>query len=111
MTCSISGSLVEWMVLAIPENETTAVRYFRHFFNDQSDGLLNETVKSVLFTFSRVSPSNTQPLMTRLVTGPANSDINGTEVICLDRGTRISASTTVNIISKDLDEGRLLFII
>ena len=63
-------------------------------------------VNSTLFTFARISPLNTLPLITRLVTSPANSDINGTEVICQDRVTRNSSSTIIIVINERLIPGR-----
>ena len=51
--------------------------------------------ESVLFTFSRISPLNTLPLITRLVTSPVSGDIHGTEVICQDRIICDSSSTII----------------
>ena len=83
LTCNTSGSQVEWTVFGVPENKTTAVRYGRRLLNSRTaEGPEDLMVNSVLFTFSRISPS---PLITRLVTSPASSDINGTEVICQDK--------------------------
>ena len=109
LTCNITGSQVEWTVFGVPENKTTAVRYGRRLLNNRTaEGPEDLMVNSVLFTFSRISPS---PLITRLLTSPASSDINGTEVICQDRTTRNSSSTIVNVISKDLMQGKLVYYI
>ena len=45
---------------------------------------------SVMFTISRISSPNLQPLISRLLISPANSIVNGTEVICADRATHIT---------------------
>ena len=108
LTCNITGSQVEWTVFGVPENKTTAVRYGRRLLNSRTaEGPEDLMVNSVLFTFSRISPS---PLITRLVTSPASSDINGTEVICQDKITRNSSSTIVNVISKDLAQGKVILL-
>ena len=93
----------------IPENETTAVRYGRRILNDQTEMPLELMVNSVMFTFSRISSLNTVPLTTRAFTSPANSDINEKHVVCQDRITCILSSTTVNVISRDVVQGRFLF--
>ena len=105
LTCNITGILVEWSVFGIPENEATAVRYGRRLLNDQTETPLELMVNSILFTFSRISPLNTLPLITRLVTSPASGDINGTEVICQDRIIRNSSSTIIFVVNENLIPG------
>ena len=59
---------------------------------------------SVMFTFSRVSPSNSQPLISRLLISPATSVVNGTEIMCVDRETLNSSSTTVNVVNNNSND-------
>ena len=112
LICNITGSTVEWSVFSIPEGGMTAVRYGRLFLNNgPNQAPVDLTVKSVLFNFSRTSPANEFPLISRLVTSPINNDINETEVFCRDTMTRNSSSTIVNVISEDLVQGKIYIII
>ena len=105
LTCSITGSQVEWSVFGIPENQTTVVRYGRRLLNVQSGQIQPLIVNSVLFNFSRISPPDSQPLITTVLTRPVHNDVNGTEVVCQDRVTRNSSSTIVNVINEHLIPG------
>ena len=101
LTCSITGNQVEWSVFGIPEGEMTARRYGRGLLNNGiNQAPVDLMVNSVLFTFSRVSPPNTLPLITKLVTSTANNltSIDETEVICQDTMTHNSSATIVNVI-------------
>ena len=60
-----------------------------------------QTVKSSTFNVSRITPNNALPLMSRLLIGPANDNLNGTVVICQEVGTTNSSSTVINIIQDD----------
>ena len=108
LTCSITGNTVEWSVFGIPDGEMTAVRYGRRFLNNgPNQEPVNFTVHSVFFSFSRISPIDSQPLITRLMTSPVlSSDIHEVEVICRDATTRNSSSIIVNVIGEDLVQGR-----
>lgn len=63
---------------------------------------------SVMFTFSRISPPNTQPLISQLLISPATSIVNGSEVVCADRETRNSTSTTVNVVHNNASNDTLI---
>ena len=66
------------------------------------------TVNSIMFTFSRVSHPNSQPLMSRLVISEVNSSIiNGTVVNCADRDTHHSTSTIINVVTGQTVVGKL----
>ena len=60
-------------------------------------------VNSFSFNFSRVSPANRLPLVSKLMVTPARSSINGTEVICMctDVITDVSSSTTVFVVNEN----------
>ena len=57
-----------------------------------------------MFTFSKVSPSNSQPLISRLQISPATSVVNGTEIICEDIEAHNSSSTMVNVVHNNFND-------
>ena len=74
----------------LPEN------IFEHVVDSITPMFSNHTVtvnSSVMLNFSRISPPNSQPLISRLQISPATSIVNGTEVVCADRVTCNSSST------------------
>ena len=101
LTCTARPARVlEWSVtLMPPENEAMALDLFTVDSVVSTFPVHTVTVNaSVMFIFSRISPPNSQPLISRLLISPATSVVNGTEVVCADRETRDSASTIVNVV-------------
>ena len=107
LNCAITGTLVEWSIFRVPENETTAVRYVRRVYdNHPGQNSQPTTINSVVFNFTRIS---LEPLVSRLVISPAHTSINETKVVCQDLTTRNSSSTVVKIINNEIVGGRLQF--
>ena len=97
LTCRLTGRVLEWNINLLPEDVN-----LEHVLDSISQTIPSHTIRvnSILFTFSRVSPPNSQPLVSRLVISRANSSvINGTVVNCADRETRNSSSTIIKVIT------------
>jgi hypothetical protein len=98
LTCIISGRVLEWNITLMPPSEDTTFEYPLNSL-DQAFPLHTITVDNIIsFTFSRISPPNSHPLISRLLISPATSVVNGTVVICADRATRTNSSTTVDVV-------------
>ena len=100
LTCTIrSGRVLEWSItLMLPEDMT-----LKHVVDSVTQMFPMHTITvdgSVMFTFSRISSPNTQPLISQLLISPATSIVNGTEVVCVDRETHNSSSTRVYIFNQ-----------
>ena len=95
-----SGRVLEWSItLMSPENEAMTLDIFTVDSVISTFPMHTVVVNgSIMFIFSRISPPNSQPLISRLLISPATSVVNGSVVICADRETRNSASTTVNVV-------------
>ena len=65
------------------------------------------TVNSIMFTFSRISYPNRQPLVSRLLINRVNSSINGTVVNCADRETRNMSSTIIIVMTDQMIVSKL----
>ena len=86
-----------------PEDDTT----FEHVLDSITQMYPGHTVTingSIMFTFTRISPANSQPLISRLLISPATSAVNGTEIMCVDRETLNSSSTTVNVVHNNSND-------
>ena len=98
LICTISsGRVLEWSVTLIPPEDMT----LEHIVDTVTQIFPMHTIivnGSVMFTFSRISPPNSQQLISRLLISPATIIVNGTEVVCADRETRNSSLTIVNVI-------------
>ena len=97
LTCSLTGRVLEWNINLLLEDDS-----FEYVLDSVSQISPSHTitVNSIMFTFSRVSSPNSQPLTSRLVISQVNSSIiNGTVVNCADRETRDSSSTVINVIT------------
>ena len=104
LTCTTSGSILEWAFVLIPEN--AAARTYTKGLTQTPEPLLIDSVK---FTFSRLSPPNKLPLISTLVINFVSVDLNGTEMNCTDVQISETVSTIITTvtITKDLIEGRL----
>ena len=105
LTCTTSGSILEWAFVLIPEN--AAPRTYTRGLTIDTQAPEPLLINSIRFTFSRLSRPNTLPLISILVINPVSVGLNGTEVNCTDVQTSDTGSTTITTINKDLIEGRL----
>ena len=102
--CNTTETFLTWDILWIPDGATTAVNHGGQIINHQSPH--DETscyviINSVFFNISRISPVNTLPMISRLVISPANSSINGTEVVCRDViQSYIYQSATIHVLNE-----------
>ena len=64
-------------------------------------------IDSTRFIFSRLSATNSLPLVSTLLIDPVNMGLKGTVVSCTDAETSETVSTTVTMINEDCIEGRL----
>ena len=97
LTCTIPGRALEWFITLMPPEDIT----FEHPLNsvEQIIPVHTITVSNTSFTFSRISPPNNGPLISRLLISPATSVVNGTVVVCVDRETRTNSSIIrVNVV-------------
>ena len=93
--CTVRGRGLEW-VITLPQDMT-----IEHPVNsvEQSFPVHTVTVSNISFTFSRISPPNNGPLISRLLISPATGVVNGTVVVYEDGETRTNSSTRVHIIN------------
>ena len=103
LTCAVSGRALEWNVSIpwmLPEFST-----FKHSLTSVERSSPDHTITingSNSFVFSRISPQDSQPLISRLLISPTTGAVNGTVIICTDRETRNSSSTRVYIVNSKL---------
>ena len=96
--CTTTGGFLEWDIYQIPENGISVVNLGGRLFSNRPGQTPSyRLIDSVFFNFSRVSLPDTLPLVSRVVISPANSSINGTEVVCEDSVTRTSLSTIIYV--------------
>ena len=97
LTCNMPGRVLEWTISLMPPEDMM----FKYVLDSvqQPFPVHTITVSNISFTFSRISPPNSRPLITRLLISPATSVVNGTIVVCADRETRTNSSTRVYIIN------------
>ena len=107
LTCTVTGSFLEWSFSLIPEGETTARRYARVLHTTSIPATSQLVVNSITFTFSRTSAVNSLQLTSMLLIKSVNDGLNGTEVNCADVETSETVSTFVNILNEDQIIGRL----
>ena len=102
LTCATTGRVLDWRITA--ENRILA----RHPVDSVSQVFPTRVVTispaRVMFTFSRISLPNSQPLKSKLLISPANVSINGVMINCSNRETGTNSSLTrVNVIETDLN--------
>ena len=85
ITCTVTGSFLEWGFYLIHEGETTARRRTLIVTslspNNQTQTL---QVNSTMFTFLRTSAANSMPLVSTLNINATTEAINGTVITCSD---------------------------
>ena len=84
LTCTVPGRALEWFITLMPTSEDVT---FEHPLNSVEQSLPVHTIKvnnNTSFIFSRTSPPNTHPLMSRLLISPATSVVDGAIVVCED---------------------------
>ena len=105
LTCHVTGRVLEWNINVLLEDDR-----FKSVLDSISPTLPSHTITvnaTIKFIFTRTSPPNSRPLMSRLVISQANSGIlNGTVVSCADRETRNSSSTVINVITDQAIMGK-----
>ena len=99
LTCTIPGRGLEWVITLMPPSEDTTYEYP---LNSVEMSLPVHTIKvnnqNISLIFSRVSPPNSRPLISRLLISPATSVIDRAIVVCEDIEMRTNSSTRVHII-------------
>ena len=105
LTCTTSGSLLEWAFALIPDN--AIARTYTKALTTDTEAPEPLLINSTRFIFSRLSPPNSLPLISILVINPITVGLNATEVNCTDVQTSETVSTIITTITKDLIEGRL----
>ena len=105
LTCHITGRVLEWNINVLLEDD-----HFESILDSVSQTLPSHTITvnaTIKFVFTRISPPNSQPLTSRLVISQADSGIiNGTVVSCVDRETRNSSPTIINVITDQAIMGK-----
>ena len=92
LTCAITDSgasaILVWnvTVISVPVAISSSI---------PTNQAMHRTVDSTNITFSRVSPQNSSPLVSRLVMNPVSIYLNGTQVNCVDSLTSESSSVAV----------------
>ena len=114
LTCTTTGSHLEWRLSVILENEATPTEVSRIFAS--SDSASDATVpplmvNSTVFDFSRTSARNSLPVESRLLVGPVGNYLNGTVINCDDLESSESLSTAIIIVKRDPLLGIQLIII
>ena len=107
LTCTTTGSLLEWRFNVIRGNATTATEFSRIILatGSASNAMSLLVVNSIMFRFSRTSVEDSLPVMTRLLINPVSRSLNGTVINCEDVGTSEVSSTTVIVRETDLLQG------
>ena len=115
LTCTTPGRVLDWSFSPGNNSDHDDVSQPR-FPQTQSIQVLGATsgqtltvfINSVNFTYSRLSPPNEQPLVSKLVISPVNESFNGTVVICGDVEYMNSSSTTILVLDMNASfEGKM----
>ena len=99
LTCAVPGRALEWVITLMPPEDTT---YEYPLINSVEQSLPVHTIKvnnNISLIFSRSSPLNSRPLISRLLISPATSVVNGAIVVCEDTEMRTNSSTRVHIVN------------
>ena len=99
-TTSITGMFLRWSFSLIRGSDTTPTYFTRTITPSVStnEAMSYLIVNSVTFNFSRLSAQNSLPLMSQLLIGPADGQLNGTEVNCADLDSSERVATVINVI-------------
>jgi hypothetical protein len=100
LMCNMTRRFLEWSFYLMLENGIVPMR---HHHNLQNTGLnhtqvLEQTIGSTTFLYSRSSAEKSLPLTSTLSISPVSEDLNGTVVTCTDVTTSDTASTMINVI-------------
>lgn len=104
LTCATTGQVLRWKFALINENGTNHT-YFEQslqYLGSADLQLFNRTFNSSVFFINRTSGANVLPVMSRLSIIPVTNALNQTVIYCEDVATRMSSSTTINVISSNL---------
>ena len=101
LICSTTGTVLEWRITLNARN------YSRLISITSVSSNLTVPTSTALFTFSRKSTLRSLPLISILSIGPANNDLNGTVVRCIDSTTSNSLLTIINVINEHISQGRV----
>ena len=93
LMCIITGGLLQWRFRVFRANETIPID-FRHTITLTSAEMLQFTVDSLVFNFSRISARDCMPVISTLVISPVSKRLNGTVMNCEDvHGAEVSSTT------------------
>ena len=102
LVCAIQGRVLGW---SVNFTNTTMLENTGSLTDSLSPTFPAHivTIHSIVFNFSRISPQNSQPLVSKLLITPnetnGSSILNGTLVTCSDRETGNSSSVQVKVLS------------
>ena len=107
LTCTTTGSQLEWRFNVIRGNTTTATEFSRIIsaVGSASDAISLLVINSITFRFSRTSVEDSLPVMSRLLIGYVSRSLNGTVINCEDVGMSEVSSTTVVVRETDSLQG------
>ena len=101
--CTTTGRLLEWRIDIMPANGTVEVDSYRRLIDTFVQTPETLVVNSVIFIFS----ASSVPLTSMLSISSATGDLNRTDVICMDRATQDSSTSTIKVINSGEDiQGR-----
>ena len=93
LTCSTTGSLLQWSLLLF-NNEGALRTYTRHITSiDKSQQMSQLTVNSSVFYFSRISIQGDLTLISTLIINPVSIGLEGTMVNCTEVGNSVNTSS------------------
>ena len=106
LTCNASVEFIQWSILRVNEQGTLDRVTNDVILNSgNSNKMMQTTVNSIVFTFTRVSTQEDIPLISTLTVDSVGIDLNGTVVRCTDvANPTTSASTTIQIIDSNQSE-------
>ena len=107
LMCTITGELLQWKFNMIRGNETTAIRITRTITSTRS-AMLNVTINSTVFDFSRISAHSSVPVISRLVISPVSNGLNGTVMNCVNVEAGDVLSTTIIVEERGALQGRIM---
>ena len=107
LTCTTTGSHLEWRFNVIRENTTTAFEISRviQTARPTSATMSQQVVNSTVFNFSRISAEGASPVVSRLLISPVSNGLNGTVIYCEDLDTSNLSSSTVIVRETDSLQG------
>ena len=107
MTCTTTGSHLEWRFNVIRENTTTAFEISRviQTARPTSATMSQQVVNSTVFNFSRISAEGASPVVSRLLISPVSNGLNGTVIYYEDLDTSNLSSSTVIVRETDSLQG------